>query len=227
MNGAAAALSSLWRLGLRLPSHRHRDAAIAHQLADAAVAEPDELLKRLATTSEGLTTEAAARRLVALGPNLVAHERQRSLVAELIGRAKNPLNFLLLSLAVVSYFLGDKRAAAVIAVMVLLSVSLAFVQEHRSNNAAAKLRAMVRTTATVVRRAGAGDQAIEVPIEDLVPGDIVKLSAGDLIPADLRVLAAKAQTRAKHSTTPSQRSPPQPAYRRESTRPLRETAAGS
>jgi Mg2+-importing ATPase len=133
----------------------------------------------------------AAQRLFEHGPNLVAHERQQSLVEELIGRAKNPLNFLLLSLAAVSYFLGDKRAAAVIAVMVLLSVSLAFVQEHRSNYAAAKLRAMVRTTATVLRPTGARGQILEVPIEELVPGDVLRLSAGDLVPADVRVLAAK------------------------------------
>ena len=86
-----------------------------------------------------------------MAPNLVAHERQQTVLEELIGRAKNPLNFLLLTLAAVSYFLGDTRAAAVIAGMVVLSVSLAFVQEHRSNNAAARLRAMVRTTATVLR----------------------------------------------------------------------------
>ena len=153
MNGAAA-LSGLWRRGFRrLPSsHRHRDAAIAQLLIDAAGAETGELLKQLGTTSEGLTTEAAAQRLSTLGPNLIAHEHQQSLVEELIGRAKNPLNFLLLSLAAISYFLGDQRAAAVIAVMVLLSVSLAFLQEHRSNDAAAKLRAMVRTTAAVLRR---------------------------------------------------------------------------
>ena len=148
-------------------------------------------LKQLGTTSDGLTTEAAAQRLSALGPNLVAHERQQSIVAELIGRARNPLNFLLLALAAISYVLGDKRAAAVIAVMVLLSVSLAFIQEHRSNQAAARLRAMVRTTATVLRRIGAGQQVLEVPIEELVPGDVVRLSAGDLISADLRALAAK------------------------------------
>src|SRR6202035_431577 len=88
-------------------------------------------------------------------------------------------------------FLGDKRATAVIAVMVLLSVSLSFVQEHRSNNAAAKLRAMVRTTTTVLRRTGAGEQILEVPIEEIVPGDVLRLSAGDLVPADVRVLAAK------------------------------------
>jgi P-type Mg2+ transporter len=104
MSGAAAALSSLWWRGFRrLPSsHRHRDAAIAQRLIDAAAPEPEELLKQLGATSEGLTTEAAAQRLSALGPNLVAHERQQSLVEELIERAKNPLNFLLLSLATLS-----------------------------------------------------------------------------------------------------------------------------
>jgi len=192
MNGAAA-LSSLWWQGFRRPpsSQHHRDPAIAQWLIDVAAAEPDELLKQLGTTSEGLTTEAAAQRLAASGPNLIAHERQQSLIEELIGRAKNPLNFLLLSLAAASYFLGDQRAAAVIAVMVLLSVSLAFAQEHRSNNAAGKLRAMVRTTATVLRRSGTGKQTLEIPIEELASGDVVRLSAGDLIPADLRVLAAK------------------------------------
>ena len=158
MNGAAA-LSSLWWRDSRRPpaSHHHHDAAIAQRLIDAAAAEPDELLQQLGTTSEGVTTEAAAQRLSAFGPNLVAHERQQSLVEELIGRARNPLNFLLLSLAAASYFLGDQRAAAVIAVMVILSVSLAFAQEHRSNNAAARLRAMVRTTATVLRRSRDGE----------------------------------------------------------------------
>jgi P-type Mg2+ transporter len=190
---AAAALSSLWWRGSRRPpaSHHHRDATIGQRLIDAAAAEPDELLQQLGTTAEGLTTQAVAQRLAAFGPNLVAHERQQSLVEELMGRAKNPLNFLLLSLAAASYFLGDQRAAAVIAVMVLLSVSLAFAQEHRSNNAAAKLRAMVRTTATVLRHTAAGKQTLEVPIEELVSGDVVRLAAGDLIPADLRLLAAK------------------------------------
>ena len=194
MNGAAAALFSLWRGGFpRPPSQhrRHRDSAIAQRLIDAATAEPAALLKQLGTTPAGLTVAVAAQRLSALGPNLVAHERRQSFLRELVGRARNPLNFLLLSLAALSYFLGDKRAAAVIAVMVLLSVSLAFMQEHRSNNAAAKLRAMVRTTATVLRHAAGGEQVLEVPIEQLVPGDVVRLSAGDVVSADVRVLAAK------------------------------------
>jgi Mg2+-importing ATPase len=161
---------------------------MARPLLDAAAAEPESLLSRMATTPQGLTTEEAAVRLRIVGFNLVAHERRQSLFAELVGRARNPLNFLLLSLAAVSFSLGDRRAAAVITVMVLLSVSLAFVQEHRSNNAAARLRAMVRTTATVLRRgadAEAESHSLEIPIEELVPRDVVRLAAGDMIPADL------------------------------------------
>jgi Mg2+-importing ATPase len=167
---------------------------MARPLLDAAAAEPESLLSRMGTTPQGLTAEEAAVRLRAVGPNLVAHERGQSLFAELVGRARNPLNFLLLSLAAVSFSLGDRRAAAVITVMVLLSVTLAFVQEHQSNNAAARLRTMVRTTATVLRcgaDTGAESHGLEIPIEELVPGDVVRLSAGDMIPADLRVLTAK------------------------------------
>jgi len=176
------------------PLSQHRDPEMAGALLDAAAAEPDALLSRMGTTPQGLTAEEAAARLRTVGPNLVAHDRRQSLLAELIGRARNPLNFLLLSLAAVSFFLGDRRAAAVITVMVVLSVTLAFVQEHRSNNAAARLRAMVRTTTTVLRRdavSEADSHGLEIPIEDLVPGDIVRLAAGDMIPADLRVLTTK------------------------------------
>jgi P-type Mg2+ transporter len=176
------------------PRSQHRDPAMARTLLDAAAAEPGSLLSRMGTTPHGLTAEEAAVRRRTVGPKLVAHERRQSLFAELVGRARNPLNFLLLSLASVSFSLGDRRAAAVITVMVLLSVTFAFVQEHRSNYAAARLRAMVRTTATVLRP-GADPEVephdFEVSIEELVPGDVVRLSAGDMIPADLRVLTAK------------------------------------
>ena len=176
------------------PLSQHRDPAMARPMLNAAAAEPESLLSRMGTTPQGLTAEEVAVRLRAVGPNLVAHDRRQSLFAELVGRARNPLNFLLLSLAAVSYFLGDRRAAAVITVMVVLSVTLAFVQEHRSNTAAARLRAMVHTTATVLRRGtaiGAEPHEREIPIEEIVSGDVVRLSAGDMIPADLRVLTAK------------------------------------
>ena len=152
------------------------------------------------------------------GPNLITWEGRPSVLRELWGRAKNPLNALLLSLATVSYLLGDIRAAIVIAIMVILAITTAFVQEHRSNEAAAKLRAMVKTTASVKRRGARPDTGEdlsngfhEIPMERFVPGDIVRLSAGDMIPADLRLLSAKDlfinQSALTGEAMPSEKSP--------------------
>ncbi|MBY6241660.1 magnesium-translocating P-type ATPase [Methylosinus sp. Sm6] len=173
---------------MRLPTGRRRDDALLR----AAETSSEELLARLRTTRNGLSAREAALRLRHVGLNRIARERRPNMLRELAGRAKNPLNALLLSLALASYALGDVRAAIVIAAMVALSVGLAFVQEHRSNEAAAKLQAMVRTHASV-RRPGAhtADGFVEEPVERLAPGDILRLSAGDMIPADLRLIDAK------------------------------------
>ena len=179
---------------------RHRDHGLG---APRSLADTEELIglsrlageplfQRLQTNPMGLSAQEAAQRLDKLGPNLVTRERKPTALREVWGRARNPLNALLLTLAVVSYFIGDVRAATVIVVMVVLAVGTAFVQEHRSNQAAEKLRAMVKTHATVKRRSSAGEgHFAEVPIEHLVPGDLVKLSPGDMIPADLRLLETK------------------------------------
>ncbi|MBO0755228.1 MAG: magnesium-translocating P-type ATPase [Bradyrhizobiaceae bacterium] len=148
--------------------------------------------KNCGSSLTGLDAAEADQRLRVYGLNLVTRERKPSILQEIVGRARNPLNALLLTLATVSYFLGDVRAAIVIAVMVVLAVTTAFIQEHRSNEAAAKLRAMVKTTASVKRLGTDGkDEFVEVPLETLVPGDVVRLSAGDMIPADLRLIEAR------------------------------------
>ncbi|WP_084143581.1 magnesium-translocating P-type ATPase [Methylocapsa acidiphila] len=171
---------------------------LSDEILAVSRAEEAELWPLLRTAPEGLEPSEAATRLAAAGPNLVTREGRPSILRELWGRAKNPLNALLLSLAAISYFLGDMRASVVIAIMVVLAIATAFVQEHRSNDAAAKLRAMVKTAASVKRRGLALAQAddssngfVDIPMEQLVPGDIVRLSAGDMIPADLRLLSAK------------------------------------
>ncbi len=153
---------------------------------------PAEACAGVGSSCAGLSQDEAADRLRQFGPNLVTRERKATVLQELWGRARNPLNALLLTLAIVSYFLGDVRACIVIVAMVVLAITTAFIQEHRSNQAAARLRAMVHTTASV-RRGGAGsaEAFTEIPIEQLVPGDVVRLSAGDMIPADLRLLDAK------------------------------------
>jgi hypothetical protein len=125
---------------------------------------------------------------VAPGPNLIAQEERPSIFRELAGRAKNPLNGLLLSLAFVSYFLGDIRAAVVIGVMVVLAIGTAFIQEHRSNEAAAKLRAMVRNTASVKRRSGTGNGCAYRKTE----GGPAPLRAGKQIPSPFTIGACHA-----------------------------------
>jgi Mg2+-importing ATPase len=156
-------------------------------------AEPlDGLLARLGTAPGGLSDAEAAARLERFGPNQVGAGRRPSVLRELAGRALNPLNALLVILAAVSWLTGDPSGSAIIVVMVVLSVGLGFVQEHRSNRAAAELRAMVKTRTSVQRvDEGGASRALDIPLDALVPGDIVHLAAGDLVPGDVRLLSAK------------------------------------
>ena len=119
--------------------------------------------------------------------NEIAREKYQSTLMRLLSNIRNPLVLLLTALGVISFLTGDLRAAVIISVMVVLGVVLRFYQEMRADNAAEKLKAMVSNTATLVR---AGREA-EVPLKLLVPGDIIRLAAGDMVPADVRVLSAR------------------------------------
>jgi Mg2+-importing ATPase len=188
------------RLGLlggiawRLLRHRGPQAGSRHavvpsrEILELSRCDNATALHRLGCSADGLAIAEAEVRLRASGPNLIAHDAHPGILRELIGRSKNPLNALLLTLAAVSWSLGDVRAAIVIGAMVILAITTAFIQEHRSNNAAAKLRAMVKTTASVKRHGG---EFQEIPLEQIVPGDMVSISAGDMIPADIRLLSTK------------------------------------
>jgi len=185
-------ISASHRLGLGQQAVAARSRSDSQELFALSRLSAQDCCQRVESSTGGLEAAEAERRLKSHGLNLVARERKPSMLEEIWSRARNPLNALLLALAGVSYFLGDIRAAIVIALMVLLAIGTAFLQEHRSNEAAARLRAMVKTTASVRRDAGAGGNGyVEVPIETLVPGDVVRLSAGDMIPADLRLLDTK------------------------------------
>jgi Mg2+-importing ATPase len=173
-------------------------AAANELLTRIAYLDAEAALTALGSARLGITDAEAELRREEHGRNEVAHEKPPTWYAEL-GRAfANPFNFLLTTLAIVSVLTGDDRAAVVIGFMVVLSTVLRFLQEFRSSKAAQALRAMVRTTATVER---ADDEFVpgatpvthrrEIPMAELVPGDIVYLSAGDMIPADLRLIAAK------------------------------------
>jgi Mg2+-importing ATPase len=155
-------------------------------LAEVAQLEKNEVLSRMKTSREGLSEDEAARRWAEAGPNIVATNKHRGWPWRLFTATRNPLVILLIVLTAISFATGDSRAGSVMALMVILGVLLRFVQEARADAAAEKLKAMINVTAAVVR---AGKEE-EIPLKQLVPGDVVKLSAGDMIPADVRLIAA-------------------------------------
>jgi len=159
----------------------------SNQLIENAQADIDAVLKKLESRSTGLSTQEADTRAEQVGLNEIAREKPKSLLMRLVDNVKNPLVILLASLGVVSYLTGDLRATIVIFVMVLLGIVLRFFQELRADTAAEKLKAMVSTTATVLR----DGKDIDLSLRMLVPGDIIRLGAGDMVPADVRVLTAK------------------------------------
>lgn len=156
-------------------------------LLEAAQGDTDAALRRADATPEGLTNADADQRIKRYGFNELAHGRRSGLLKHITSALVNPLVILLGVLALISLTVGDVRAAVMMALMVVIGVSLRFVQEWRADAAAAQLTAMVHTTVLVVRAGGAA----EIPLRQLVPGDIVQLSAGDLVPADVRLLSAK------------------------------------
>ncbi len=183
--------------------------SLAQTLTAAARSEPAALLAQLDSHADGLSEAQAETVRARVGPNEVEHEKPLPWWLHLWHCYRNPFNLLLTLLAVISHLTEDTKATIVISTMVVLSTLLRFWQEAKSNKAADALKALVSNTATVVRRDLSEDAAplferyygahirvkgarrIEVPIRLLVPGDLVVLSAGDMIPADARVLAAK------------------------------------
>ena len=137
--------------------------------------------------SSGLTSVEATRRLAEYGPNEPAPRRRLSAVVEVGRLFASPLVLILLVASAVSAWLGEDVDAGIIVAIVLLSVIVDFWQSYRSQQAADRLRSSVASTATV-RRDGTWK---EIPLRQLVPGDVVRLSAGDIVPADARLLDSR------------------------------------
>ena len=160
----------------------------------AAQDSPAEAIARLQSTDHGLSAAQAASRLARDGPNEIEHEKPLPAWLHLWRCYLNPFNLLLTALAALSYLSADAKATIVIGAMVALSTVIRFVQEGRSHRAAEGLRAMVSNTATVIRGVAAVPGPApgqEIPQRGLVAGDLVALSAGDMIPADCRLLTAR------------------------------------
>jgi Mg2+-importing ATPase len=153
--------------------------------------ETSAVLQRLGTSLSGLSEVEAATRLEEYGLNEVAREKKRGWLWRFYVAARNPLVILLTVLAIVTFATAQSSSDTILGwlmlAMVVLGLSLRFIQETKADNAAAKLKAMIKVTATVLR----DGQPKEIPISQLVPGDVVKLSAGDMIPGDVRLISAK------------------------------------
>lgn len=184
--------------------------ALAQELIAAATSDSEGLLAKLESHADGLSDIRAAQVRERFGLNEVEHEKPLPWWVHLWHCYRTPFSILLTVLAVVSYLTEDMKATIVIGSMVVLATLVRFVQERKSNQAADKLKAMVSTTATVLRRDAPpmeavqetprrfqvrlhpkAAQRVELPIKMLVPGDVIMLSAGDMIPADCRVLSAQ------------------------------------
>lgn len=167
--------------------------ATARRSLDIAVMPQEQLWQAFSSHPEGLNPAEVERAREAHGTNQIPGQKATPRWQHLWVCYRNPFNLMLTVLGVVSYATEDLFAAGVIALMVGISTLLNFVQEARSTRAADALKAMVSNTATVLRvfNERGENSWQEIPIDRLVPGDIVKLSAGDMIPADLRLLQAR------------------------------------
>ncbi|MFV5647061.1 cation-transporting P-type ATPase, partial [Acinetobacter baumannii] len=183
--------------------------SLSKRLLNASRVQTNDLLKQFDTHLTGLTEEQAYTQQMTVGLNEVTHEKPLTWWQHLWYCYRNPFNILLSLLALIAFFTDDLTGSTIISVMVILSTLLRYWQEAKSNQAADALKAMVSNTATVLRHQVSAEDLelmherygidtknqtphqFEIPIQYLVPGDVILLSAGDMIPADCRILSAK------------------------------------
>ncbi len=160
---------------------------VSKNVIESAAMEIEAVLMKLSTRREGLTSDEARTRFAKYGPNELAKDQQTSLLMLLWRAVLNPLVVLLLVLATISFATRDPRAGIMMSLMIVTSVGLRLIQEAKAGRAAARLKAMISVTATVTR----DGKSQEIAVSQLVPGDMIQLAAGDMIPADVRIVTAK------------------------------------
>ena len=168
--------------------------ATSRKLHEAASIDTEALYAMLGSSEKGISTNIAKERLLEFGLNEVVYDRAPSWYKQLLKAFINPFIFILLAIAVISFIIDiwlaasgekDYKTVAVVVLMVVISALLSFFQEYRSNRAAEQLKKMVRNTAAVLR---SDREKEEIFMSHLVPGDLIHLSAGDMVPADCRVV---------------------------------------
>ena len=157
------------------------------RLVGLCVVPAAEALERLGSSPQGLTSEEAERRLEEYGPNELSPSRHLGFWADIYHRCSSPLVVQLLIIALVSGVIGELKSTAIVGAMVVLSVGLSYVLDRRSGRAVESLGKRVQSRTLVLR----DGQQREIKISEVVPGDLVILHAGSIIPADLRLLQVK------------------------------------
>lgn len=147
----------------------------------------DQLLGALDATEAGLSSTQARARLKLYGPNVLVRRKRRTAVARFLSHFKSPLVIILVLAGFVTILFREHANATIIFTVVMMSVILGYYQESKAEKAAETLRTKVHTTASVLRNG----VFTEIQISEIVPGDVIRLSAGDIVPADSKILAAK------------------------------------
>jgi len=157
------------------------------KMLEAAEKNPTDCLDSAGTPHDGLSAAMAERIIAEVGPNVVAAERKPTMASRLAQAIFNPLVLLMAGLAAFAYLTEDHSAAYTILALVTMGVGLRFTQERRSDAAAERLKSLIGTKVTVLR----SGEKIDIALHEVVPGDLVHLSAGDMVPADIRLVSAK------------------------------------
>ncbi len=157
------------------------------RLIDTCKLSVPETFKSLESLETGLTSEEAEKRLEEYGKNELAHTKKIGFFQDIFNRCKSPLVVQLLVIAIISLLMADAKSAVVVGAMILLSVGLSFVLDRRSSDAVEALGKRVQSQAAVLR----DGKEIDIPISEVVPGDVIVLHAGSIIPADIRLLTVK------------------------------------
>lgn len=149
-------------------------------------AKIEAIFNQLNSSREGLSQKAAANRLDETGPNRITGKPKATILQLVFRQVADLMTIVLLAAAVLSGFIGDISDSAIIILIVLLNAGIGFYQEFKARKAMEALKIMAASTARVIRE----DNHLEIPAEDLVPGDLVILEAGNVIPADIRLVEA-------------------------------------
>ena len=157
------------------------------RMVELCAVSEQEAIAKLNSSANGLSAEEAERRLAKYGANELAHAKQLGFWGDILRRCKSPLVVQLLVIAAVAAFIGEAKSAVIVGAMVVLSVGLSYILDRRSSRAVETLGKRVQSR-TLVLRDGV---ETEIKITDVVPGDIVLMQAGSIVPADVRLLVAK------------------------------------